>query len=108
MAVGLPGSRFLGIDLEAAPIERGRALIAAAGLLDLRTHPLARIQFAAGTRGTNLLHGTVEMEAAGARRIVCGLDGTQTKRSLERLFAEAPGGLEATLGQLYRHGLLLY
>jgi len=61
-----------------------------------------------GTRATNLLHGTVEMVDAGARRTICRLDGTQTLRSLERLFAGAPGGVDAALGQLYRHGLLLY
>ena len=108
---------------EDLPGDSGISQLVAAGLVELRTHPLvparvagripvasplARAQFATGTRATNLLHGTVEMEEAGARGIVRGLDGTQTERRLERLFAGAPGGVEATLGQLYRHGLLLY
>ena len=108
---------------EDLPGDSGISQLVAAGLVELRTHPLvparvagripvasplARAQFATGTRATNLLHGTVEMEEAGARGIVRGLDGTQTERSLERLFAGAPGGVEAALGQLYRHGLLLY
>jgi len=108
---------------EDLPGDSGIGQLVSAGLVDLRTHPLvplrvagripvasplARAQFAVGTRATNLLHGTVEMVDAGARRTICRLDGTQTLRSLERLFAGAPGGVDAALGQLYRHGLLLY
>jgi SAM-dependent methyltransferase len=42
MALALPESRFVGIDLAAAPVSRGRALVEALGLrnIDLRRHDL--------------------------------------------------------------------
>ena len=101
----------------AAGMEGAIAKLAAAGLVELRVHqqvprrvdgripvasPLARAQFAAGTRTSNLMHGMVDVEAEGAREMVCLLDGRQ---SLDRAFGEDP---EVVLRQMYRSGLLIY
>jgi SAM-dependent methyltransferase len=96
--------------------------LVAAGLVELRMHPLvprrrmgrvpvasslARVQLATGTRTSNLLHFMVELDLPIARQLVCRLDGTPSMRDLERICAGIPGGAEAVLEPLYRHGLLL-
>ncbi len=45
MAVGLPGSQFVGVDLEAEPIGRGRALQDAIGLENLRLEAMDLLEF---------------------------------------------------------------
>ncbi len=59
MAVGLPGSEFFGVDLAAAPIARGNAVIAAAGLRNVRLEALDLMAFPedAGTFDYILAHG---------------------------------------------------
>ncbi len=84
--------------------------LVAAGMVELRTEPMigpfagsgvpvasvvARVQLAAGTRATNLLHGTVEIADEAVRELVCQLDGRA-----------APRGSEAVVRALYRLGLL--
>jgi hypothetical protein len=95
--------------------------LVAAGLVELRMHPLvpprrmgrvpvasslARVQLATGTRTSNLLHFMVELDLPIARQLVCRLDGTPSMRELERMCAGIPGGAEAVLEPLYLHGLL--
>ena len=59
MAVGLPGSTFFGVDLAAAPIARGNAVIAAAGLGNVRLEALDLMAFPedAGTFDYIVAHG---------------------------------------------------
>ena len=59
MAVGLPGSEFLGVDLAAAPIARGNAVIAQAGLRNVRLEALDLLAFPedAGTFDYIVAHG---------------------------------------------------
>ena len=59
MAVGLPGSEFFGVDLAAAPIARGNAVIAAAGLGNVRLEALDLMAFPedAGTFEYIVAHG---------------------------------------------------
>jgi SAM-dependent methyltransferase len=59
MAVGLPGSEFVGVDLAAAPIARGNAVIAAAGLGNVRLEALDLMAFPedAGTFDYIVAHG---------------------------------------------------
>jgi hypothetical protein len=96
--------------------------LVAAGLVELRTHPLvpprvlgrmpvasplARVQLASGTRTTNLLHKMVELNTAEARNMVCLLDGRSSKGALETACAGIRGGVDGVLDALYRHGLLM-
>ena len=102
---------------DAAGMEAAIANLAANGLVELRVHqqvprreegripvasPLARAQFAAGTRASNLMHAMVDVEEEGARAMVCMLDGRQ---SLDGAFGEEP---DVVLRELYRSGLLIY
>jgi len=111
--------RFLELP-GAEGMEGSIAQLAGAGLIELRVHPqvprrvdgripvaspLARVQFAAGERATNLLHGMVDVQSAEGREAVCRLDGSLDKEGLERVFRGDP---EVELRQMYRSGLLIY
>lgn len=59
MAVGLPGSEFVGVELAAAPVARGNAIIAQAGLRNIRLELLDLLAFpeGAGTFDYIVAHG---------------------------------------------------
>ena len=114
-------SAIAGVDLPEAT--EPLCQLVGAGLVELRSHPLvaprvqgripmasplARVQLTSGVRTTNLLHTMVEVNSTEARNVVCLLDGSASKGTLERACAGIRGGADGVLDSLSRHGLLLY
>jgi SAM-dependent methyltransferase len=78
MAYALPGSRFLGIDLAGAPIERGRAVIAELGLenIELRKADLRELGPEDGTFDYITAHGVYSWVPVEVREALLALCGT--------------------------------
>ena len=99
MALALPGSEFVGIDLAGQPIARGQALAGELGLRNIRLLQMDLRDFAAdpGIFDYVIAYGLYSWVPEDARRMLVLLDGTRDRAALIEELLPLTGGSRETL-----------